>query len=1352
MSRKILFVFSLLIILTMVVAPVSARQPRADIGDFELEGVDPADVQLVDRPIAPVHGKNSDTGLFIVRLVDAPVASYTGAVPGFAATSPSATGQQRLDADSAAANAYRDYLLDKQQTLIAEMNQKLGRSVKVEFQFTNAVNGFAAAMSYAEAVEVSGLRGVLAIYADTMRHLETDVGPLLISADDIWNGNTYSGDGNMGEGVIIGVLDTGINYDHPSFADIGGDAYDHTNPYGAGNYVGYCDDTDPSLCNDKLIGAYDLYPGGSGGPGDTNGHGSHTAGTAGGNVHDAVFSFGSDTYTVTIQGVAPHANIIAFKICSPSCPGSSAIAAVDHAIADGVHVLNYSISGSDDPWNDPVDLAFLEAFNAGIFVSASAGNDGPGPSTVAKTGPWNASVAASTHNRVIAHTIDVVGGATGMAAFPGAGTDIFSNITGVITYDPANLNGCAAFPANFFDGDIALIQRGACTFATKVNNAAAAGAPAVVVFNNAGGPPIAMGGLDGTPPAVMLDLTDGNDLKDFIDANAPVTITINAETSYVQNDLWEDFIAGFSSRGPSQFSLLAPSYTAPGVNILAAYAADGGDTDTYGFLQGTSMSSPHGAGAAALMIALNPGWSPAEVKSAMSLTADPTPVMDSDGISPADPFDTGSGRLDLGAAGMVGFVLDETYANFVDANPADGGDPTTLNVPNFVNNDCFATCSWTRTIVSTLDVTVEWTANIDAPAGLDLTVTPSVFTLGPGDTQEIEVTADVSALDGNVWVFGDISFTPSIGGGGPTLSEPHFPVVVLPKTGVLPASVDITTRRNAGSVVLEDLQTFEITDLTIESFGLTQATITEEMLSVDPTNGDPYDNVNDGTVFYITVSVPTGAKRLIAHVFASEAPDIDLFLGTGSTPSAGTELCASTTASFIEYCELVDPAAGTYWVLVQNWQESGNPPDAVSLATAVVPGTDAGNMSFDGPSQVHPNVPFDLQLFWDTPTMMAGDRWYGAFSLGTHPSSPGNIGTIPVNIIRVDDDVTKTPSSSNVVVGETLTYTIQVENNVFWEDLTYAITDTIPAGLTYVPGSATASDGTVNVVGDTIYWDVTMPLPEFGYEVSDSISDSSCSSPFGAYVNLQDFGILAIPGLEGDTIGFTAFSTGNPIHYYGTNYTGMGFTDDGFAIADIGNNWAGAPWIPQSIPDPDFPNNVLAMMWHDFEIFYDAPSNAGVSLAVSGANIIIAEFDNVEFFGGSADNFDYQIVMTRAVNDAPGAYEIVFAYDNLNGDLSGLFTVGLENVLGTDAAAFLNNASATGVLSDGLMVCFDWVAFGVDPATLTYQVTVDEGAELGETFTNTVEHSVDNEGSKTETTSATVWFGTAYYLPVIFRE
>src|SRR5690606_16909233 len=110
------------------------------------------------------------------------------------------------------------------------------------------------------------------------------------------------------------------------------------------------------------------------------------------------------------------------------------VAAVDQAIADGVDVLNFSVSGTRNPWTDLVDLAFLEAYQAGIFVAAAAGNDGPGGGTVARTGRWNAAVAASSRERGVGHTVDgftdsgPVPGMTGLLAPPGGGVQVTSDL------------------------------------------------------------------------------------------------------------------------------------------------------------------------------------------------------------------------------------------------------------------------------------------------------------------------------------------------------------------------------------------------------------------------------------------------------------------------------------------------------------------------------------------------------------------------------------------------------------------------------------------------------------------------------------------------------------------------------------------------------------------------------------------------------------------------------------------------------------------------------------------------------------------------------------------------------------
>jgi subtilisin family serine protease len=729
----------------------------------------------------------SETGLYIVRLSDPSVSVYMGGISGLDATSPQATGASRLDAQSPASLAYRDYLAAKQQALIESMQTAFGHPIDVQFRYLFTLDAIAVNLTYVEALLAFDLPGVMTVYPDLLYEPDTDMGPTLIGAPSIWNGDTIGDIATKGEGVVIGMIDTGINSQHPSFAATGGDGYTHTNPYGTGVYHGWCT-TNAGFCNDKLIGAYGLNPV-DGDPEDTDGHGSHTGSTAGGNAHEAVFMVGSDVFTRTISGVAPHANIVAYQICNPSCPGSAAIAAVDLAIGtDMVDVINYSISGGDNPWGDSVDLAFLDAFAAGIFVSASAGNAGPGAGTVAHTGPWNSSVAASTHSRIIANLFDVIATNGELIDLPAVtgnfvniGTDITDNILYAGDVDPANINACVAFPTGSFDGVIGLVQRGGCTFDVKINNLANAGAIAGVIFNNAGGPPITMGFTVAPPiPGVMITLDNGLAVADLITGDPAAVATIYAGAEIVIDPAWEDIMAGFSSRGPSQFELLKPDYTAPGVNILAAVATDGVDPVQYGFLQGTSMSSPHSAGSAALMMALRPAWSIAMIRSAMNSTADPSPVLDSDGLTPANAYAMGSGRLALGGAGNAGLVLDETYENYVAANPAIGGEPNTLNQPSMVNYDCSGSCSWVRTVTSVNSDTTTWTAMYPSP-DINFTVTPEEFTLTPGESVSLTITADVTTAEPDDLLFGDITLEPLIG------VSTHLPVVIV--VGALPPQI-----------------------------------------------------------------------------------------------------------------------------------------------------------------------------------------------------------------------------------------------------------------------------------------------------------------------------------------------------------------------------------------------------------------------------------------------------------------------------------------------------------------------------------------------------------------------------------
>jgi subtilisin family serine protease len=792
-SRWTVYIIGFVLVFNLVAAGQRTVLGQEPTDPFKAGDEANRDANILQATYQRTSLRQSETGLYIIRLADPPLANYRGGISGLAPTSPSVTGERKLDTRTPASRAYLAYLEGKQKDAIKAMEAALDRPLDVQFQYLNVLNALAVRAEHDEAIRLAQLPGVVAVYADELRELDTDVGPTMIGAPTIWNGDTGIGDSTHGEGIIVGVLDTGINSQHPSFADTDDDGYTHTNPYGSGIYVGWCV-ANPSFCNAKLIGAYTFHPNG-GSPEDTNDHGSHTASTAAGNKHVASITVGPNTFDPTISGVAPRANIIAYKVCDPTCPTTGSLAAINQAILDGVDVLNYSISGTDNPWVDLVDLAFLNAFNAGIFVSASAGNAGPGPSTGAHTGPWNASVGATTHNRIIANTVDVTAPTpvpaelVGIGAVPGTGPGLLSDLSRDIVYaghiDEANILGCSSFLAGSFTGKIALIQRGTCTFSTKVTNATNAGADAVLISNNVAGPPTSMGGLEATSkPALMIGMNDGLALRDAVTTNLPTatTVQINANTFLVTNDDWEDVMAGFSSRGPSQLEILKPDFTAPGVNILAAIRSQGGDPVQYGFQQGTSMSSPHSAGAAALLMALHPSWSPAEIKSAMASTAYNESVLKEDGLTPADPFDMGSGRLDLTKASRTGLVLDETHANFVAANPASGGDPKTLNLPSLVNSSCRMQCSWTRTLKSVLSGPANYSAEVSAPAGMTITVNPASFTVPAGGTQTIEITANVGGLPVNAWAFAEVRLqtTAKHVGNSLPVSTIHFPVAVTP--------------------------------------------------------------------------------------------------------------------------------------------------------------------------------------------------------------------------------------------------------------------------------------------------------------------------------------------------------------------------------------------------------------------------------------------------------------------------------------------------------------------------------------------------------------------------------------------
>ncbi len=805
---------AVLLLITLITLTVSAQPP------------DKKPTQPLEPILVAPQELATGTAVYIIQLQDEPVATYRGGIDGLTATSPALNGVRKLDVTAPTSVAYEKYLVNKQDEMVTAVTQTLGRSPDILFQYTYAYNGLALELDGFEASQLAALPGIAAIQREQIYEPLTDAGPTWIGAPAIWDG--VPAIQNKGEGIIIGIIDTGINIDHPSFADIGGDGYDHTNPLGTGVYRGWCNPVHVNYlpqyaCNDKLIGMWDFADAISAendGPEDSQGHGSHTASTAAGNVITATLNTATGyNYEATISGVAPHANIIAYDACISSCPGSALLAAVNQAIADGVDVINYSISGGDDPYNDAVELAFLAANEAGIFISAAAGNSGPGASTLSHQSPWVATVGASTHNRMFQNGLTNLTGSNGTLP-PISGKSVTSS------YGPAPIVYAGdfgdalcqnPFPANTWThGEIVICDRGIVARVDKGANVKLGGAGGLVLANADAGEVV---NADAHYlPAVHIGYSDGVVLKNWLAAGSGHTATI-AGTTLDLAAANGDVIAGFSSRGPNTaFDVIKPDIVAPGVDVLAAINTDGlPPPPEYGLDSGTSMAAPHMAGAAALLMAAHPAWSPDEVRSAMMMTA-VTTLTKENGSSPADPFDRGAGRVDLAQAVRAGLVLDETKANYEAANPALSGDPKTLNLPSMANSNCLSSCGWTRTFRSTLTASTQWTASVQAPPGMVVTVTPNIFTVAAFASKSLTITANVAQADGaQGWIFATVTLS------SPGQADLHLPIAVQKAYGTDLAALSKTapTIAQPGDIItytiaLDNLDaishTFSLTD------------------------------------------------------------------------------------------------------------------------------------------------------------------------------------------------------------------------------------------------------------------------------------------------------------------------------------------------------------------------------------------------------------------------------------------------------------------------------------------------------------------------------------------------------------
>jgi subtilisin family serine protease len=726
------------------------------------------------------------SAVYIIQMAEPPLLDYLIDRPRSPAFVRNGMGRRKPDFRTPGALVHLDRIRKQHHEFERKAEQALSRKLDVDYTYAHTFNGLAVRLTSSEADVVAHLPGVLHVQPEIIRFPLTDAGPAWVGAPAAWSGAGTGGIGTRGEGIVIAVLDTGIDPAHPSFDEIDGDAYVHTNP--KGRFFGVCDESNGPLydrdfpCNNKLIGAWSFLSKNidPDSPRDSDGHGTHVAATAAGNalVTDAL---NPTQFGVTLSGVAPRANMIAYDVCVTDCPDSASLAAIDQAVADGVDVINFSIGGPpSDPWEDLVSLALLAAQESGIFVIVAAGNSGPdqGSITSPANAPWVTAVGDATHQRRFTSPSLQLSGPGAPPVMQGAGISKPLG-PGPLVYaldfgDPLCLGPFTA--GTWQNGEIIVCDRGEIPRLEKGINVKAGGAGGMVLVNQA-----TDSGLVAdfhVLPAIHISFNDGNALKTWLAAGQPGTLFGAIRGSERTLDpSFGDIVPSFSSRGPNRPApgVLKPDLIAPGVLILAAGPPIRNESATFSVLTGTSASAPHVAGAAALLMSLHPEWTPDMIRSALMTTAEISGVTKENGAIPADPFDRGAGRIDLEKAARAGLALRESSANFSAADPTLGGDPTALNLPFLVDADCRGLSAWSRTFTSTLDAFSTWSVSTSAAPGMELTVSPLSFTLPPTGSVTLVVEADVRGLPENQWAFGEVVLSSQ---GGPE-SQIRLPAAVL---------------------------------------------------------------------------------------------------------------------------------------------------------------------------------------------------------------------------------------------------------------------------------------------------------------------------------------------------------------------------------------------------------------------------------------------------------------------------------------------------------------------------------------------------------------------------------------------
>ncbi|WP_378144926.1 S8 family serine peptidase [Cnuibacter sp. UC19_7] len=931
----------------------------------------------VTRPSAgPTAPVSYDDGTYIVTLVGDPAATYAGD-QGFAATAPSEGDQ--LKAAEPEVQAYSEHLETQQDAVAASVgaavdysytltlngfstnlsgaqaSELAGRKdvasvVKSEVQHIDRAASVAPAAATAPSAPVAP--AAVTPFPNTGQESSIDfLG--LTGPGGVWS--DLGGAQAAGAGIVIGDLDTGVAPENPSFAGDPLGTAAGAAPYlqdgritfdksDGSTFSGECEtgvagplpaNADPEWtggeCNTKLIGARWFLPTSLYGkvgstdrpeylsPRDSDGHGSHTTSTAGGNADvDATigdYDFGS------ISGVAPAAKVAEYKVCwngngtdtDDGCYTEAILAAIEAAVADGVDVINFSIGGGSATSTFSLeDQAFFGAAAAGVFVAASAGNSGPGASTLDHASPWYTTVAASSVPTYMA-TAELGDG----TSFAGSSITVHDPLTAplVLAADVAGDSGdpeiCEAGSLDpaLTAGKVVVCEAGVTARVSKSAEVARAGGVGMLLVNPF---PNAIHADDHSVPSIQID-SDAYDAIYAYAATPGATVTLVAgnttgETRPVPQ------VAGFSSRGPAEADgadVLKPDITAPGVSILADGANPQGEDPTFQFESGTSMSAPHVAGLAALYLTQQPKASVSAIRSAMMTSS--YPAKDLDGSDSSDVFAQGAGHVDptrmfepglvydSGPSDWIAFLEGEGYV-FTEPTGVEPIDPSDLNQASIAIGSLAGTQTVTRTVTST--AAGDYTAAVSVP-GVDVTVSPSTLHFdGPGETQTYTVTFDEAGAPLDEFATGYLIWTEK---GGDTVRSP---IAVRPVAVAAPYEVSATG--NSGSVNVP------ITPGVDGSLPLSVTPLVQGTQVLDPSASDGHSGtLPAGQQSISEMTVPEGATFARFDLDSVvDTADFDLFVDLLDADGNPVTSYTSATGSADERIDIEAPKAGTYRVTV----------------------------------------------------------------------------------------------------------------------------------------------------------------------------------------------------------------------------------------------------------------------------------------------------------------------------------------------------------------------------------------------------------------------------------------------------